>query len=82
LEQKPDLSGGLELVDVETGERVNYEITSEALRRYHRVMQEWQEHLDMACIEAKALYSFIPAGFDPESEMIAHLRQIKVVQPL
>ena len=82
LEQKPDISGGLELVDVETGERVNYDITPDALRRYQRTIQDWQGHLDMACVEAKALYSFIPAGIEPESELIAHLRQIKVVQPL
>jgi hypothetical protein len=82
LERSPELNGGLELVDVESGKRANYEINPEALRRYKQHIQEWQAHLDLACVEAKALYSFIPAGIDPESELIAHLRQIKVVQPL
>jgi uncharacterized protein (DUF58 family) len=81
-ELKPDLQGGLELVDVESGDLANYEITAADLRRYAQRLEDWQNRLDMDCVEAKGFYTPMPTDLHPESEMLAHLRQVKVVQPL
>ena len=81
-ELSPDLSGGLELIDSESGERYNVDITPKALQEYQQRLTDWQNQLDMECVEHRALYTIIPTNWSLETGMIAHLRETKVVAPL
>jgi uncharacterized protein (DUF58 family) len=75
----PDLRGDFEVIDTETHQSANYDITNEAIEKYLQHLNKWQDRLDMACVESHAFYTMISTGWSLEREMISHLRSVQVV---
>ena len=42
---------------------------------------EWRDKLDLDCVEAQALYTLMQTDKSLERDIIAHLREVKVVIP-
>jgi hypothetical protein len=80
-ELQPGLLGNVEMVDSETGDSANYDVSKGAIKRYTECMNEWQNRFDMECVEKFAFYSIFLANWQVDREMIAHLRSTKVVIP-
>jgi uncharacterized protein (DUF58 family) len=81
-EISPLVSGEVQMVDIETEEIANYNVNKEAVEEYKRIMVDWQRDVDLACVEKHAQYMLIPTDWLLEREIIAHLRDVGVVQPL
>jgi uncharacterized protein (DUF58 family) len=75
----PDLQGAMEMIDCETGQKANYDVTKEAVKIYRQRMEEWQSSLDLDCVKNHAFYTLAPTNWSLEREMIAHLRSVQVV---
>jgi uncharacterized protein (DUF58 family) len=80
-ELTPPLLGNVELVDCETSDSANYDVSRTALKRYRDRLIEWQAHLDMECVAHHAFYTVIPTNWSVQREMIAHLRSTNLVIP-
>lgn len=78
-ELEPSLRGAFELVDQETGASANYDLDSEALRKYAERIDQWQKGLELACVNNHALYSLINSNDSLEKEVIPSLRSQKVL---
>ena len=81
-EIQPTRRGDYEMVDIETGLKVNYDITDKALKTYQERLQSWCKDLEMACVVNNAFYTLIPTDWSLEGQIIPHLRQVDVVRPL
>jgi uncharacterized protein (DUF58 family) len=55
-EIKPEIKGSYELEDLETGILMNYDLTSEAVKRYRERVQNWRSQLEMHAVEHHAFY--------------------------
>ena len=75
----PNLRGDYEVIDTETQQSANYDITNDAIEKYYQHLKKWQDRLDMACVESRAFYTMMPTGWSLEREMISHLRSVQVV---
>lgn len=75
----PSLQGALELEDIETGVRANYDLTADAIRRYKRRIEEWQNKLELTCVENHASYTIINTESSIEKEVIPYLRSIQML---
>jgi uncharacterized protein (DUF58 family) len=73
-EINPSLQGPLELHDIETGVKVNYDISGEAIRRYRQRIVDWQNRLELACVENHAFYTVIDTELSLDKEAIPLLR--------
>jgi hypothetical protein len=80
-ELNPPVLGSIELVDSETGNSANYDVSRFSLTRYHEQIKTWQAKLDLECVDHHAFYSIVPSNWRVEREMIAHLRSTNVVIP-
>jgi hypothetical protein len=80
-ELDPPILGNVELVDSETRNSANYDVSRSTIKRYHDRLTEWQAHLDMECVAHHAFYTVIPTGWSVQREMIAHLRSTNLVIP-
>ncbi len=78
-ELEPEMRGKLELVDAESGAAANYDISNKAVRDYREKLDGWRAGLDMACVENKAFYTMLQTDWTLETEMLAHLRETRVV---
>lgn len=78
-EINPSLQGLLELEDLETGVKTNYDITNEVIRRYKRRIGEWQNRLELACVENHAFYTVIDTELSLDKEVIPLLRSIQML---
>ena len=78
-ELDPSLRGRLELVDIETGMKANYDLTSEAIGTYRQRVDRWQNSLELACIENHAFYSVVKSDASLDKEVLPYLRSIKVL---
>jgi hypothetical protein len=74
------LAGEFELVDAETGQSTNYDLTPQALTAYRQHLQTWREAVEIVCIENKAFYTLIPTNWLLEKETIPHLRKIRILE--
>ena len=81
-ELHPPQFGNIELVDSETGEAANYDISRGAIKQYQEQLMKWQERLDLDCVENHAFYTLFPTDWNLEREMIAHLRSTLIVNPI
>lgn len=79
-ELHPPLNGEFELVDAETGQSTNYDLTPQALENYQKNLQIWRTGLELACIENKAFYTLIPTDWAVDKEVIPHLRKVRVLE--
>jgi uncharacterized protein (DUF58 family) len=80
-ELNPPINGQFELVDSETGQSTNYDLTPRALDNYRKNLQTWRDAIELACIENKAFYTLIPTDWSLEKEVIPHLRKVRVLEP-
>jgi hypothetical protein len=80
-ELSPEVSGELELLDSETGERENYDVDSPALERYSAFARQWCERVEQTCFAATAAYARPLADWPIERAVMPYLRQRGVVQP-
>lgn len=74
----PNLRGDFEVIDSETLQSENYDITNDAIEKYLQHLKNWQGRLDMACVESHAFYTMMLTGWSLEREMISHLRSVLV----
>ncbi len=81
-ELTPPLSGEFELVDAETGQATNYDLTPQALDGYRKNLQTWRDAIELTCIENKALYTLLPTDWSLEKEVIPHLRKVRVLEAI
>ena len=79
-ELNPALKGDYEIVDVETGQAMNYDIDAKAVQSYNQNLQAWLKQLELTCIEHKASYTLIPTGGSLEREVIPQLRRAQIIQ--
>jgi uncharacterized protein (DUF58 family) len=80
-ELNPPILGNIEMVDSETGDSANYDISRSAIKRYREKLLTWQAEFDMECVARHAFYTVIPTNWQVERELIAHLRSTNVVIP-
>jgi hypothetical protein len=80
-ELDPPILGNVELVDSETCNSANYDVSTSAIKRYHDRLINWQARLDMECVAHHAFYTVIPTNWSVQREMIAHLRETYLVIP-
>lgn len=78
-ELDPTLRGEIELHDAETGQRVNYDLTPEALDRYRAHAAEWCAAVQRACAALGAGYARVLADWPIERAVLPYLRQRRVV---
>ena len=78
-ELAPNLRGDYEVIDSETHQSANYDINNEVIENYLQYLKNWQDRLDMACVESHAFYTMISTGWSLGIEMISHLRAVQVM---
>jgi uncharacterized protein (DUF58 family) len=81
-ELEPTLKGDYQMVDIETGRSVNYDVDDTALRMYREKIETWRNDLERSCIENNAFYSLIPTHWSLEREIIPYLRSVQIVSSL
>lgn len=81
-EVNPEIKGDLELIDIESSETANYDITDLALQMYHERITHWQKQLDLICVDNNAFYAHIPTNWSLATEVIPFLRSINLVKPI
>jgi uncharacterized protein (DUF58 family) len=79
-EINPALKGDYEIVDIETGQAVNYDIDPKAVQNYSKNLQTWLNQVELSCIDHKASYTLIPTGGSLEREVIPQLRRLQIIQ--
>ncbi|MEN8240326.1 MAG: DUF58 domain-containing protein [Chloroflexota bacterium] len=73
-ELAPVIRGSIELEDVETHKKVNFDLTARALAKYHQRVSDWQKRLDMACVEHHVSYTLVNTNASLEGEVLPNLR--------
>lgn len=81
-EISPKLRGRLELQDVETGERANYDVTDQAAAVYTQRSADWRAALALDCVQTHSLYTPVQSDWAPGEEMLPRLRAAQVVVPV
>ena len=81
-ELHPEIDGDLEMIDQETGEKANYDLDAKALAAYQDHLRAWRQALERTCIDHHALYTLIRSDWSLEQEVIPHLRQLGLLEPL
>ncbi len=76
----PALSGDLDLVDRETGERVAVSVTPEIRRQHRRVVEAWYDEVALRCRRADAAYLRIPDTTDIEHLLLTAWRREGVLR--
>jgi uncharacterized protein (DUF58 family) len=80
-ELAPTLSGEIEFLDVETGQRANYDLDAAALERYRAFVADWCEAAERTCFERRATYARVQSDWPVEQAVLPYLRRRGVVQP-
>lgn len=78
-EMDPEIRGAYELEDSETGLRVNYDLNNEAIKRYRRRLEEWQNQLELTAVEHHAFYTVVNTSWSLSKEMLPFLRERKIL---
>ena len=78
-ELEPTLRGEIELQDVETSERANYDLDANALERYRAHVAEWCAGFEQACLEHGASYARLLADAPLEHNVLPYLRRRGVI---
>jgi uncharacterized protein (DUF58 family) len=77
----PDLRGGYELEDSETGRLINYDLTNDAVHRYKERVSVWRNQLEMAAVNQHAFYMLINTNWSLNQEILPYLRDRQVLVP-
>ena len=80
-ELQPALQGDFQMIDAESGKKINYDVDAKALQIYRQRIDAWSNDLEMICIENNAFYALIQADWSLENEIIPYLRAVHVVSP-
>ena len=79
-ELHPELTGELELVDVETGEIVEITVGQEAIRSYEERLAAWCDSLKESFSAHGVSYVLVDTSMPLESLVLQHLRQRRLVR--
>jgi uncharacterized protein (DUF58 family) len=79
-ELDPELRGQVELLDVETGQRANYDIDEKVVERYVAFVRNWCERIEQACFDGTAAYARVPTDWPIEKAVVPYLQRRGVVQ--
>jgi uncharacterized protein (DUF58 family) len=78
-EVDPEPGGDLDLVDAETGERLEVGLSQDALADYHRRLTAWQADVESACWQRGLRYLRVRTDDAVESVVLRHLREAQVL---
>jgi uncharacterized protein (DUF58 family) len=78
-ELRPELEGDLQLVDSESGAKVEITADYDLLQRYRARLEEWQMHLRQACAAAGAHYVRVETTLPLEELLLSSLRRYGVL---
>jgi uncharacterized protein (DUF58 family) len=78
-ELDPELRGAYELQDSETGARVNYDLTKDAIKSYRTRLEDWQNQLELTAVEQHAFYTVVNTNWSLSKELLPFLRQRQVL---
>lgn len=78
-ELEPTLKGDLELVDVETGEKANYDIDARAVAAYKERLQAWLKQVEQTCLDNRVLYARLPSDASLD-HLLPQLRLLGVIE--
>jgi hypothetical protein len=79
-ELHPELSGPLELVDAETGQRLPLTLDAATIAAYRRNVTAWQEGIADACARRGATYAQILTDWPLERMVVPYLRARRVLR--
>ncbi|GIV97336.1 MAG: hypothetical protein KatS3mg057_1993 [Herpetosiphonaceae bacterium] len=79
-EISPDLAGPVELVDAETGQRLDLTLDAATLAAYRRNVAQWQEQIAAACARTGATYAQVLADWPLERAVIPYLRVRRILR--
>lgn len=79
-ELRPNLTGDLDLVDVETGSRVSVSLSPEALRRYEQLALKWADGIAQRCHQLGAAYVRVLDDDDLEQILLGAWRAAGVLR--
>ena len=78
-ELDPEIRGSYELEDSETGRLMNYDLTSEAIKRYRERVENWRSQLEMYAVEQHAFYYLLSTDWSLSREILPFLREHQVL---
>ncbi len=81
-ELDPEIRGAYELEDSETGRLINYDLNSEAIRRYKERVSAWRDQLEMSAVSEHAFYLLLNTNWALDNEILPYLREMQVLVPL
>ncbi len=79
-EEEPELTGDLQLIDVETGESYEVSVDSNAASVYHRRLQTWKSEIRTFCHGLGVGYVPVSTDLPFEELILHHLRQRKLIK--
>jgi uncharacterized protein (DUF58 family) len=77
---RPDLVGPIELVDSETGQRMELTLDDETLRAYRQSVAAWREGLASECGQHGATYAQVMANWPLEQKIVPYLRARRLLR--
>jgi len=77
---EPDLSGDLELVDAETGARVEVSVSASVLADYHQLAQQWTEDVAARVRATGGSYLKVMTSDDLEQLLLGRARDIGLLR--
>jgi hypothetical protein len=81
-EIEPESQGMIEMVDIESEERANYDLDEDAIRGYKERLNAWMTRLDAQAIEHHSFFTTIPTDWSLEGEIIPHMRALHMVRSI
>jgi uncharacterized protein (DUF58 family) len=79
-ELDPTLRGEIELEDVETGVKTNYDLTPETIHQYQAHVRMWCEAIERSCFEETVAYARVLSDWPIEQAVIPYLQRRWVVE--
>ena len=76
----PEPAGDVELVDAETGHRVEVSLTAGAVAEYRRLAGTWADEVAQRCVQAGAAYTRVMATDDLEPLVLGAWRRSGVLR--
>jgi hypothetical protein len=78
-EEAPTTRGELELVDAETGQRIDIGLSAETVERYRERLSAWLREVEAVCLQRGVPYTRVSSDQSVESVVIENLRRVQVV---
>lgn len=76
----PDLRGRYALQDLETGQLMNFDLSNDAIRKYHERLDRWRQDLELTAVEHHAFYTLIESEWSLSKEILPYLRKHQVLE--